>query len=162
MTLGQLVPSLPPRAPCATFGIRVLPILRIDCTRMAKRDPSCHRVHVRSPTDRAVAERVWRSTAHMNLNRRDFRRLAGSFTRANTMFSVLYVDPDLAFAEQLASVLRGRGAVAVVPSANAARAAMRGRMPTLVVMELDLSDASCAELLATPRQAPATRNMVLM
>jgi DNA-binding response OmpR family regulator len=98
----------------------------------------------------------------MNSNRRDFRRLAGSFTRANTVLSVLYVDPDLAFAEQLASVLGRRGAVAVVPSANAARVAMRGRMPTLVVMELDLPDASGVELLATLRQAPATRNVLLM
>jgi DNA-binding response OmpR family regulator len=98
----------------------------------------------------------------MNSNGRDFRRLAGSFTRANTVFSVLYVDPDLALAEQLASVLGGRGAVTVVPSANAARVAMRGRMPTLVVMELDLPDASGVELLATLRQAPATRNVLLM
>jgi DNA-binding response OmpR family regulator len=98
----------------------------------------------------------------MHSNGRDLRRLAGAFSHAHTMLSVLFVDPDVAFAERLASVLRGRCAIAVVPNAHAAQAAMRVRMPNLVVLELVLPDASGVELLATLRQAPATRNVLLM
>ncbi len=98
----------------------------------------------------------------MSTNGRDLRRLAGTFSHAHTVLSVLFVDPDVAFAEGLASVLRGRCAIAVVPNAHAARAAMQVPMPNLVIMELHLPDASGVELLATLRQAPATGNVLLM
>lgn len=90
------------------------------------------------------------------------RRLTSSIHPARSALSVLFVDPDTSFAERLASVLRGRCVVAVVPTAQAAMAAMMVRMPTLVVTELDLPDRSGIELLAALRESPATRNILLL
>lgn len=99
----------------------------------------------------------------MNGNERDkLQRLTNSFPPARNILSVLFVDPDMASAERLAGVLRRNCAVAVVPTAQAALAAMMVRMPHMVVMELDLPDRSGAELLASLRQSPATRNVLLM
>lgn len=90
------------------------------------------------------------------------RRLTGNIPTSRDVLSVLFVDPDLAFAERLAGVLRGRCAVAVVPTAKAAIAAMMVRMPNLVVMELDLPDRSGVEMLSTLRSSPATHNVLLL
>jgi DNA-binding response OmpR family regulator len=76
--------------------------------------------------------------------------------------AVLFVDPDVASAERLAAPLRGRYTVAVVPTALAARTAMQHRLPDLVVTELDLPDARGIDLVATLRQGPATRHVLLM
>ena len=90
------------------------------------------------------------------------RRLTGPVQSARNMLSVLFVDPDLAFAERLAAVLRSRCAVAVVPTAQAALSAIKARMPNIVVTELDLPDRAGLDLLATLREAPATRNILLL
>lgn len=90
------------------------------------------------------------------------RRLANPIQSARNALSVLFVDPDVSFAERLASVLRATCAVAVVPTAQAAIAAMKARMPNIIVTELDLPDRPGLELLATLREAPATRNVLLL
>lgn len=90
------------------------------------------------------------------------RRLPDPVQPARDALSVLFVDPDIAFAERLAAVLRGRCAVAVVPTAQAAITAMKVRMPNIIVTELDLPDRSGIELLATLHEAPATRNILLL
>lgn len=90
------------------------------------------------------------------------QRLTSPFQPVRNTMSVLFVDPDTAFAERLANVLRGRCAVAVVPTAQAAMAAMTVRMPTLIVTELDLPDRPGVELLAALRRTPATRNILLL
>lgn len=52
--------------------------------------------------------------------------------------------------------------MAVVPTAQAAMAAIRTRIPTLIVTELDLPDRSGLDLLAALHAAPATRNVLLL
>jgi DNA-binding response OmpR family regulator len=90
------------------------------------------------------------------------RRLTRNVPPERNALSVLFVDPDIQFAERLASVLRGRCAVAIVPTAQAAMAAMRTRIPTLIVTELDLPDRSGLDLLTALHAAPATRNVLLL
>ena len=90
------------------------------------------------------------------------RRSTDPIQAARNALSVLFVDPDIGFAERLAAVLRGRCPVAVVPTARAALAAMKVRMPSLIVTELDLPDRSGIELLALLRESPATRGILLM
>ena len=99
----------------------------------------------------------------MGRNDRDLmRRVTGTMQPARPALSVLFVDPDVEGAERLAGVLRRSNAVAVVASATAAFAAMAARMPSLIVTELDLPDASGLDLLASLRQNSATRNVLLM
>lgn len=99
----------------------------------------------------------------MSRNDRDLmRRVTGMMQPARPALSVLFVDPDVEGAERLAGVLRRSNAVAVVASATAAFAAMAARMPSLIVTELDLPDASGLDLLASLRQNSATRNVLLM
>jgi len=76
--------------------------------------------------------------------------------------AVLFIDPDAENAERLSRALRGVGAVAVVPTAQAAAAAMSARMPNLVVLELDLPDASGLDLITHLHGSPATRNVLIM
>lgn len=99
----------------------------------------------------------------MSRNDRDLmRRMTGTKQPARPALSVLFVDPDVEGAERLAGVLRRSNAVAVVASATAAFAAIAARMPSLIVTELDLPDASGLDLLASLRQNSATRNVLLM
>jgi DNA-binding response OmpR family regulator len=76
--------------------------------------------------------------------------------------SVLFIDPDRDYAETLAAVLRGRSALAVVGTAKQAQTAISVRTPDLVVMELDLPDASGLELLRAIHSAPATKNVLIL
>ena len=76
--------------------------------------------------------------------------------------TVLFIDPDLAAAERLAQPLRDTCAVAVVPTAQAAMAAIRIRIPNLVVTELELPDTSGLDLIVGLHSAPATHNTLLM
>lgn len=76
--------------------------------------------------------------------------------------AVLFIDPDTENAERLSRALRGVSAVAVVPTAQAAAAAMNTRMPNLIVLELDLPDASGFELITHLHNSPATRNVLVM
>jgi DNA-binding response OmpR family regulator len=76
--------------------------------------------------------------------------------------AVLFVDQDVAGARRLASALQSWCAIAVVPTAQAAQAAMRHRMPDLVVTELDLPDTTGFHLMATLRGSPATRHVLLL
>jgi DNA-binding response OmpR family regulator len=79
-----------------------------------------------------------------------------------SFLTVLFVDPELNAAERLASPLRATCAVAVVPTVQAALAAIRVRMPDLVVTELDLPDMRGVEFIATLHNAPATHSVLLM
>jgi DNA-binding response OmpR family regulator len=76
--------------------------------------------------------------------------------------AVLFIDPDTENAERLSRALRGVSAVAVVPTAQAAAAAMNTRMPNLIVLELDLPDASGFELITHLHNTPTTRNVLVM
>lgn len=90
------------------------------------------------------------------------RRVASTAQPVRPALSVLFVDPDMEGAERLAAVLRRHNAVAVVATATGAFAAMSVRMPSLIVTELDLPDTSGVDLLASLRQNPATKNVLLM
>jgi two-component system cell cycle response regulator len=76
--------------------------------------------------------------------------------------AVLFVDPDMEGARRLASSIASTCMVAVVPSARDALAAMRIRLPDLIVTEIDLPDVSGMELVARVRGTPATRHALLM
>lgn len=86
---------------------------------------------------------------------------AGGGRAALPPLAVLFVDPDRASAESLARALPG-GTVAVVPSAQAAWSAMQTRLPDVVVTELDLPGGGAIEFLASIRNTPATRHILLM
>src|SRR5258705_3679632 len=90
------------------------------------------------------------------------RITAGGRQRQSQPLAVLFVDPDIQAAERLASPLRARWAIAIVPSAQAALAALQLRLPSVVVTELDLPDRSGVELLAHIPQTSATHNVLLM
>lgn len=83
-------------------------------------------------------------------------------TTGKQTLAVLFVDPNLDAAERLALPLRAHCAVAIVPTAQAALAAMRVRMPNVVVTEMDLPDANGIEFLTTVHNSPATHNVLLM
>jgi DNA-binding response OmpR family regulator len=72
------------------------------------------------------------------------------------------VDPDEAGAQQLAWALRNEHSANVVGSSAEALAAIQVQMPTMVVTELDLPDASGLDLLALLRRQSATRHVLLM
>ncbi|HZC76212.1 MAG TPA: response regulator [Ktedonobacterales bacterium] len=100
----------------------------------------------------------------MNTSGHDSARriTASGRQRQSQPLAVLFVDPDIAAAERLASPLRARWAIAIVPSAQAALAAMQLRLPSVVVTELDLPDQSGVELLAHIHNTPVTHNVLLM
>lgn len=87
-------------------------------------------------------------------------------TRANQFsrpaLAVLIIDPDLENAERLAKAINARCAVAVTPNAQAGLAAMRVKMPDLIVTELDLPDIGGIDFIKTVHTTPATRNILLM
>lgn len=75
---------------------------------------------------------------------------------------ILIVDADTQGSQILADAL-GRGhSVTIVGSVAAAREAIDRRMPTLVVTELDLPDASGMTLISMLHSRPATSNVLLM
>jgi DNA-binding response OmpR family regulator len=76
--------------------------------------------------------------------------------------AVLIIDPDLDNAERLARAINARCAVAVTPTAQAGLAAMRVKMPDLIVTELDLPDIAGIDFIKTVHNTPATRNVLLM
>lgn len=76
--------------------------------------------------------------------------------------AVLFIDPDTESAERLSRALRGVSAVAVVSTAQAAAAAINTRMPNLIVLELDLPDASGFDFITHVHNMPATRNVLIM
>jgi DNA-binding response OmpR family regulator len=86
----------------------------------------------------------------------------GSGDHGRDILTVLFIDPDLAAAETLARPLRATCAVAVVPTAQAAIAATRVRIPDLVVTELSLPDMNGIELIAGLHSAPVTHNVLIM
>lgn len=79
-----------------------------------------------------------------------------------TGLAVLFVDPDLASADRLSRSLPNLSAVAVVPTAQQAVAAIGMRVPDLMVLELDLPDASGVQLIQSVHDAPLTRRMLIM
>src|SRR6516164_7552325 len=66
--------------------------------------------------------------------------------------SVLFVDPDVASTRHIAEVLRARYQVAVVATAQQAWTTVQAQLPSMVVLELDLPDASGLQLLAALQQ----------
>jgi DNA-binding response OmpR family regulator len=76
--------------------------------------------------------------------------------------SVLIVDPDRRSAERMARALAGTAAVAVVPTGEAALAAIRAHVPDLIATELDLPDGDGVRLIAAVHAAPATHNVLLL
>ena len=90
------------------------------------------------------------------------RVTASGRQRQSQPLAVLFVDPNIEAAERLASPLRARWAIAIVPSAQAALAAMQLRLPSVVVTELDLPDQSGVELLAHIHNTSMTHNVLLM
>jgi DNA-binding response OmpR family regulator len=86
----------------------------------------------------------------------------GSGDNSRDILTVLFIDPDLTAAERIARPLRATCAVAVVPTAQAAMAAMRVRIPNLVVMELALPDMNGIELIANLHSAPITHKVLIM
>jgi DNA-binding response OmpR family regulator len=90
------------------------------------------------------------------------RITAGGRQRQGQPLAVLFVDPDIEAAERLASPLRSRWAIAIVPSAQSALAAMQLRLPSVVVTELDLPDQSGVELLTHIHDTSLTHNVLLM
>jgi DNA-binding response OmpR family regulator len=74
----------------------------------------------------------------------------------------LFVDPDVATAERLASALGGRWATKIVRNAQEAKAVLRVSQPWLVVTELDLPDMRGLELLTALHDNPLTRHVLLM
>lgn len=89
-------------------------------------------------------------------------RLPTGMQQQRPAMAVLFIDPDTESAERLSRALRGVSAVAVVPTAQAATTAMNTRMPNLIVLELDLPDASGFDLITHLHNAPATRNVLVM
>jgi DNA-binding response OmpR family regulator len=76
--------------------------------------------------------------------------------------TVLFVDPDVAGAERLATALRSQHHVVVVGSAHEALAQVARSAPHLIVAEIDLPDADGLELIARWHMASATRHILLM
>jgi len=81
---------------------------------------------------------------------------------APQQMSVLFVDPDVEGAQRLARAIAGIAVTTIVPTAQAALHALRSQLPTLVVTEVALPDASGIELLARIHANPATRRVLLM
>lgn len=86
-------------------------------------------------------------------------RLSGT-RQALPPLAVLFVDPDRASAERLAGVL-ANSTVGVVPTVQAAWAAMQTRLPDVIVTELDLAGGGI-EFLSSIRNTAATRHILLM
>ncbi|HEX6799329.1 MAG TPA: response regulator [Ktedonobacterales bacterium] len=76
--------------------------------------------------------------------------------------AVLFVDPDVETAERLAQSLPNLSAVAVVPTAQEAVAAITMRVPDLIVTELDLPDANGVRLIRSVHDAPLTRRVLIL
>ena len=84
-------------------------------------------------------------------------------TRASSYLpAVLFVDPDSAAANLLASTLSARFAVGVAGSVAAAYQALAVMVPTLIVCELSLPDGDGLTLLQRLRASPETRDVLLM
>jgi DNA-binding response OmpR family regulator len=90
------------------------------------------------------------------------RSSSQSLQAAAPHMSVLFVDPDVEGAQRLARAIAGVAATAVAPTAQAALHALRSQLPTLIVTEVGLPDASGIELLARIHANPATRRVLLM
>lgn len=89
-------------------------------------------------------------------------RLRSLLPRQTRPLAVLFVDPDIAGAERLASAIRPFSVVAVAPSWQAARAVIELRRPNLIVMELNLPDAVGLELLTSIHGSPTLRHTLII
>ena len=87
---------------------------------------------------------------------------AGGRLIRRSLPSILLVDPDLASAQALTQPLAGQFITAIVPSGQAAGAALSHLLPTFVVTELDLPDGSGLELIRALRNSPATQRILLI
>jgi DNA-binding response OmpR family regulator len=86
----------------------------------------------------------------------------GSRPPSGPALAVLFVDPDVDGAERLARSLPSVSAIAVVPNARGAYAAINARVPDLLVMELDLPDANGVDLLRRVHTTAATKHVLLI
>lgn len=76
--------------------------------------------------------------------------------------SVLFVDPDVRRAQQLARSLPTSALVAFAQSAGAALQVISLRRPDLIVTELDLPDLFGVDLIARLQNTPATHHVLVM
>lgn len=90
------------------------------------------------------------------------RRQPGLPSSSRRPLAVLFVDPDFDNAARLARALAWPAEVGMVGSVQGARAALQTRTPDLVVLELDLPDASGIDLIATVHSASETHNVLLL
>lgn len=90
------------------------------------------------------------------------RFLADALPRQSAPLSVLFIDADVAGAEQLAQALKRASAVAVAASWQAAKAAIGERVPNLIVLDLDLPDANGLDVIGWLHSTPALRHVLLV
>lgn len=76
--------------------------------------------------------------------------------------TVLFIDRDVAEAEQLARALKRTSAIAVAPSFQAAKAAITERVPGLVVLDLNLPDANGLDVITWLHATPALRHTLIV
>ncbi len=87
--------------------------------------------------------------------------LARRFSKPSQLH-VLFIDPEQANARRLADTLRPPFTATVVATAEAARAALAVRRPTIIVTELNLPGMSGLNLLTSLQSDPATHRVLLM
>ena len=90
------------------------------------------------------------------------RPLANTIPRQLASLAVLFIDADVAGAEQLAHALRHTRAVAIAPSWQAAKLAIGERVPNLIVLDLDLPDAPGLDVIGWLHRTPALRHILLV
>lgn len=86
----------------------------------------------------------------------------GRPTSARQPLTVLFVDPDTRRAEMLAEPLRALGYVMIVPTAHATMAALARHVPDLLILDLDLPDASGIALIAQIHGTKATHDVLFL
>lgn len=76
--------------------------------------------------------------------------------------AVLFVDPDRSSVLPLAHAIHDRYATAIVASAREAYDSLALRLPTIVVTELRLPDMDGLHFIASVRNSPQTRHVLVM
>lgn len=90
------------------------------------------------------------------------RPLANTIPRRFAPLAVLFIDADVAGAEQLAHALRNTRSVAIAPSWQTAKSAIAERVPTLIVLDLDLPDAPGLDVIGWLHRTPALRHILIV
>ena len=98
----------------------------------------------------------------MGLDMAKSQPAGGPLQPARSGLTVLFVDPDVNAAQRLARALPGQAVLGIAPTGMAAMNALRERLPSLIVMEMDLPDLSGVDLIGRIHSSPITRNILLM